>query len=96
MRNAGGGVGVGFVERFAFELASGRGGRVAHGARPAPHIAAPVAYVSGSLGTLIGADLLNINKLSSLGGGVASIGGAGAFDGVFLSGIVAVLLVAVA
>jgi uncharacterized membrane protein len=59
-------------------------------------MAAPVAYVSGSLGTLIGADLLNINKLSSLGGGVASIGGAGTFDGVFLSGIVAVLLVAVA
>ena len=62
----------------------------------APHMAAPVAYVSGSLGTLIGADLLNIDKLSSLGGGVASIGGAGTFDGVFLSGIVAVLLVAVA
>ncbi len=62
----------------------------------APHMAAPVAYVSGSLGTLIGADLLNIDKLASLGGGVASIGGAGTFDGVFLSGIVAVLLVTVA
>jgi uncharacterized membrane protein len=62
----------------------------------APHMAAPVAYVSGSLGTLIGADLLNLDKLASLGGGVASIGGAGTFDGVFLSGIVAVLLVAVA
>lgn len=62
----------------------------------APHMAAPVAYVSGSLGTLIGADLLNIDKLSSLGGGVASIGGAGTFDGVFLSGIMAVLLVAIA
>lgn len=62
----------------------------------APHMAAPVAYVSGSLGTLIGADLSNIDKLSSLGGGVASIGGAGTFDGVFLSGIVAVLLVAIA
>jgi uncharacterized membrane protein len=58
-----------------------------------PHLAAPLAYVSGSLGTLIGADLSNLNKLSSLGGGVASIGGAGTFDGVFLSGIVAVLLV---
>lgn len=62
----------------------------------APHMAAPVAYVSGSLGTLIGADLTNIDKLKSLGGGTASIGGAGTFDGVFLSGIVAVLLVAVA
>jgi uncharacterized membrane protein len=61
----------------------------------APHMAAPVAYVSGTLGTLIGADLTNLRKLSSLGGGVASIGGAGTFDGVFLSGIVAVLLVGV-
>jgi uncharacterized membrane protein len=61
----------------------------------APHMAAPVAYVSGTLGTLIGADLLNIPKLSSLGGGEASIGGAGTFDGVFLSGLVAVLLVSI-
>jgi uncharacterized membrane protein len=61
----------------------------------APHMAAPVAYVSGTLGTLLGADLLNIPKLSSLGGGVMSIGGAGTFDGVFLSGIVAVLLVSI-
>jgi uncharacterized membrane protein len=62
----------------------------------APHMAAPVAYVSGTLGTLIGADLLNIPRLGELGGGVASIGGAGTFDGVFLSGIVAVLLVGIA
>jgi uncharacterized membrane protein len=62
----------------------------------APHMAAPVAYVSGTLGTLIGADLLNLDKLSSLGGGVASIGRAGTFDGVFLSGIMAVLLVGLA
>jgi uncharacterized membrane protein len=62
----------------------------------ARHMAAPVAYVSGTLGTLIGADLLNVGKLGSLGAGVASIGGAGTFDGVFLSGIVAVLLVGVA
>jgi uncharacterized membrane protein len=61
----------------------------------APHNAAPIAYISGTLGTLIGADLLNIRRLGELGGGVASIGGAGTFDGVFLSGIVAVLLVAI-
>jgi uncharacterized membrane protein len=35
----------------------------------APHMAAPVADVSGSLGTLLGADLTNINKMSSLGEG---------------------------
>jgi uncharacterized membrane protein len=51
-----------------------------------------IAYVAGVLGTLIGADLLNLRKIPKLGAPVASIGGAGTFDGVFLSGIVAVLL----
>jgi uncharacterized membrane protein len=53
---------------------------------------APVAYVSGSLGTLIGADLLNLGRVHGLGAPVASIGGAGTFDAVFLTGIIAVLL----
>ncbi|MGA8690382.1 MAG: DUF1614 domain-containing protein [Methyloceanibacter sp.] len=53
---------------------------------------AAVAYVSGSLGTLIGADLLNLGKVQGLGAPVVSIGGAGTFDGVFLTGIIAVLL----
>lgn len=56
-------------------------------------LAPPVAYISGSLGTLIGADLLNLGKIPGLGAPVASIGGAGTFDGVFLTGIIAVLLV---
>ena len=51
-----------------------------------------VAYVSGTMGTLVGADLLNLRKIGDLGAPVASIGGAGTFDGVFLTGIVAVLL----
>lgn len=54
--------------------------------------AAPLAYIAGSLGTLIGADLLNLGKVQGLGAPVASIGGAGTFDGVFLTGIIAVLL----
>ncbi len=54
--------------------------------------AAPLAYIAGSLGTLIGADLLNLDKVQGLGAPVASIGGAGTFDGVFLTGILAVLL----
>jgi uncharacterized membrane protein len=54
--------------------------------------AAPLAYISGSLGTLIGADLLNLDKLQGLEAPIASIGGAGTFDGVFLTGIVAVLI----
>ena len=54
--------------------------------------AAPLAYVAGSLGVLIGADLLNLNSIGGLGAPVASIGGAGTFDGIFLTGIAAVLL----
>ncbi|HEY7248393.1 MAG TPA: DUF1614 domain-containing protein [Xanthobacteraceae bacterium] len=54
--------------------------------------AAPLAYISGSLGTLIGADLLNLGSIRGLGAPVASIGGAGTFDGIFLIGIVAVLI----
>jgi uncharacterized membrane protein len=54
--------------------------------------AAPVAYIGGVLGTLVGADIMNIGRLSELGAPIASIGGAGTFDGIFLTGIVAVLL----
>ncbi len=53
---------------------------------------APVAYISGTLGTLIGADLLNWNGVKKLGPHMISIGGAGVFDGVFLAGIIAVLI----
>jgi uncharacterized membrane protein len=54
--------------------------------------AAPLAYIGGSLGTLIGADLTNLSQIRGLGAPVASIGGAGTFDGIFLTGILAVLL----
>jgi uncharacterized membrane protein len=54
--------------------------------------AAPLAYIGGSLGVLIGADLLNLGRLRNLGAPVASIGGAGTFDGIFLTGVIAVLL----
>jgi uncharacterized membrane protein len=57
-------------------------------ATPAPAL----AYVAGTLGTLIGADLLNLGKIRGLGAPVASIGGAGTFDGIFLTGILAVIL----
>ena len=50
------------------------------------------AYIAGTLGTLIGADLSNLGKISQGGTHVASIGGAGKFDGIFLTGIVAVLI----
>jgi len=54
--------------------------------------AAPLAYIGGGLGTLIGADITNLDKVAGLGAPVASIGGAGTFDGIFLTGILAVLL----
>jgi uncharacterized membrane protein len=58
--------------------------------------AAPLAYIGGSMGTLIGADLLNLDKIGDMGAPVASIGGAGTFDGIFLTGILAVLLAGIA
>jgi len=51
-----------------------------------------IAYVSGVIGTLVGADLTNIGKIRNLGTPYASIGGAGTFDGIFLSGVLAVIL----
>ncbi|MBW1921000.1 MAG: DUF1614 domain-containing protein [Deltaproteobacteria bacterium] len=51
-----------------------------------------IAYICGTLGTLIGADIINLNKIGDLGAPVASIGGAGTFDGIFLNGVIAVLL----
>jgi len=53
---------------------------------------APLAYVSGTCGVLIGADLLRLKDVRKLGAPIASIGGAGTFDGIFLTGIVAALL----
>ena len=57
--------------------------------------AAPLAYACGSLGTLIGADLMNLGRIRGLGAPVMSIGGAGTFDGIFVVGLVAVLLAAI-
>jgi len=52
---------------------------------------APCAFVSGTFGVLIGADLLNLRRIRKYGG-FLSIGGAGVFDGIFLIGIIAALL----
>lgn len=53
---------------------------------------APVAYISGVVGTLLGADILNLNKINKLESNFVSIGGAGIFDGIYLVGIISVLL----
>src|SRR5438309_2240129 len=55
-------------------------------------LAAPLAYACGSLGTLIGADLMNLGNFRGLGAPVVSIGGAGTFDAIFVTGLVAVLI----
>ncbi|MGQ4810481.1 hypothetical protein NKDENANG_03951 [Candidatus Entotheonellaceae bacterium PAL068K] len=57
-----------------------------------PQFAPPVAFVAGVLGPLIGADLLHLDEVEGLQTGVASIGGAGTFDGIVLSGMFAALL----
>jgi len=54
------------------------------------------AFVAGTMGTLIGADLLNLGKLNTMGAPIVSIGGAGTFDGVFVTGVAAVLLAGLA
>jgi len=52
-----------------------------------------IAYISGTLGALLGADILNLHKIPELGAPVASIGGAGTFDGVFLNGLFSIILI---
>lgn len=51
-----------------------------------------VAYIAGVVGTLVGADLLNLGRLRETGGYVVSVGGAGIYDGILLVGVVAALL----
>jgi len=51
-----------------------------------------LAYISGVMGTLIGADILRIPMLKELNSPFLSIGGAGVFDGIYLVGLVSVLL----
>jgi uncharacterized membrane protein len=53
---------------------------------------APIAFTAGVLGPLIGADLLHLKDLGRIPVGVMSIGGAGTFDGIILSGVLAALL----
>jgi uncharacterized membrane protein len=53
----------------------------------------PIAYVSGSLGVLLGADLVRIGDILTYqptSFAFASIGGAGVFDAIFLVGVLAV------
>jgi len=55
-----------------------------------PRNPTPVAYITGVLGVLIGADLMNLSQVT--GAGMMSIGGAGVYDGIFLVGIISALI----
>ncbi len=57
-----------------------------------PEQSAPLAYICGTIGVLIGADFFRLKDIRKMGVPVASIGGAGTFDGIFITGIIAVLL----
>ncbi len=59
----------------------------------APEWAPPIAFTAGVLGPLIGADFLHLDDIADIGAGMASLGGAGTFDGIVLSGLLATLLV---
>lgn len=58
----------------------------------APEARVPIAFVAGVMGPLLGADLLNLKRIPDIATGMASIGGAGTFDGIVLSGILAAYL----
>ena len=58
----------------------------------APQQAAPVAFVAGVIGPLVGADLFHLKDIHRTATGLVSIGGAGTFDGIVLSGIIAAYL----
>ncbi len=53
---------------------------------------APAAFVIGISGPLVGADLLHWRDFERIGAGMVSIGGAGTWDGIVLSGLLAALL----
>ena len=67
-----------FAALFAFLLAPGE--------------PALVAFVAGTLGVLLGADILRLPQVMRGEVSMLSIGGAGVFDGIFLVGIMAALL----
>jgi len=55
------------------------------------HMLPQLAFSTGVLSALFGADILHLKDLDKIGSGVMSIGGAGTFDGIFLTGVFAVV-----
>ncbi|WP_243675712.1 DUF1614 domain-containing protein [Vulcanisaeta distributa] len=50
------------------------------------------SYSLGSLSTLLGADIFNIKRVVRVMRGYVSIGGAGVFDGIYLTGLTSLIL----
>jgi uncharacterized membrane protein len=75
------------LTRFDLDI----GGGLATGVYPA--MAVPVALVAAVIGPLVGAHASHLKNIASPLVGVASVLGAGTFDGMVLSGIVAAYLV---
>ncbi|HEY1068645.1 MAG TPA: DUF1614 domain-containing protein [Pirellulales bacterium] len=61
-------------------------GEANHGVRPS------AAFIAGVLGPLIGGNLLRLPEMTRSPSRIVSIGGAGTFDGILLSGVLAALL----
>ncbi|GEM20586.1 DUF1614 domain-containing protein [Nitrosococcus oceani] len=57
-----------------------------------PERRAPLAYIAGTLEVLLGADILRLKDIRRIGTPITSIGGAGTFDGIFITSIIAALL----
>lgn len=53
---------------------------------------APLAYVSGFVGILVGSDLLHVNDLNHIGKAQVVIGGDASFDAVFLNELFSMVL----
>ncbi|MDN7026189.1 DUF1614 domain-containing protein [Methanoculleus sp. FWC-SCC1] len=90
------GVGITMPFYIAPLAGAGAGLLLARGCGTAPML----AYAGGTVGTLMGADIFNLANpavlasLTAVAGTTLSIGGAGIFDGIFITGILAVALAA--
>lgn len=62
------------------------------GANQYADVRAPVAFIAGVAGPLMGADLLNLRRFERLSAGLISIGGAGTFDGIVVCSLLAAFL----
>ncbi len=51
-----------------------------------------IGYVSGTLGTLIGADIMNLDNIQDFGFRELSIGGAGTLDAIFVTGLIILIV----